>query len=300
MRWAITLLAVLAVLAAACGDDDTGSTEGTSPWSTAAAPASTEATEPPPPPPDLVALVLASEVAERLTPVPGESGEVTTDILPPDSAMRLMLEGYGVLDGFATVFANDDGSETIIVAAIAFASVAGASDALAALEDVRGDIDSAGGPVVVAATGDPLLGTCASIDMLEQDGSALVVWLNTSECHTWDKDSPVVDLACPAELAVGATAEVTVTVPTHYAPLTWQIDVDNFFWREGFQLELGEQTVTGETVTVSVTATGNAGSDADMKAVLFTFSDIEAFGGTYRVSGPRVEAVCTIPIVAGG
>lgn len=298
MRRFIAMLAVVALLATACGDDDTGSTEGTAPPSTAAT--STEAKEAPLPPPDLEALVLASDAAARLTPVPGESGEVTTNILPADSAMRLMLEGYGVQDGFATVFANDDGTETIIVAAIAFESVQGASDALAALEDLRGDIDSAGGPVVLAATGDPLLGTCASIDTLERDGSALIVWLNTSGCHTWDQESPEVELDCPAELAVGATADVIATVPTHYAPLTWATDEDNFFWIEGFQLELGEQTVSGETVTVAVTATTGAGGEADMKAVLFTFSDIQAFGGIYRVSGPRVEAVCTIPIVASG
>lgn len=297
-------LVALLLLFAACGDGATqqenlDDQETTVPSTSSRDSSTTEDTKPVV---DLASVVLASEAAlPGMSPVPGESGAVTADILPPGAQLRVLLDGFGVLDGHATVFAGDDGGETVVVAAIRFSTSQGAADAFVEFENIRSDIDSATGPVVFAVTGDPLLGSCASIDLLELADSVITVWLNTSACHGIDAEAPTSELLCPAELAVDEAAEVTVVVPSHYEPLTWQTDSDHLFWIEGYQLILGEQTETGQEVHMLVTVTDEfsvEGTFADLKAVFTTFSDIEAFGGTYRLGGPRVEAECTIAIVA--
>ena len=301
-RFAFGLVFVLVV--AACGDNDvaveTSAESGAAPTTTTTAPAAPTTTAPEAV--DLAEVVLSSELTERgLAPVTGESGEVTTDILPAGSALRSMLEDYGVLDGYAAVFATPGGGETIVVLAVRFETGDGAADALAEVERIRGELEGLPGPVILAATGEPLLGGCASIDRVERSGTVLNLWVDTTGCHTWDEESPETEIACPAELAVGDTAEAIVTVPAHYEPFTWQTDIDNFFWIEPYQLVLGPATVTGSEIRVPLSVTEERsvdGTDARLKAILFTYSDIPAFGGTYRISGPRVEAECTISIVA--
>jgi len=299
---------MLVIIASACGDNDPGvepttdSGTGPTPTTTAIPTPTTTTTTTTVEEVDLASVVLSSELTERgMAPVAGESGEVTTDILPAGSALRTMLEGFGVAEGYAAVFATEDGGETIAVAAVRFDTAAGAADAQAEVERIRSEIDSVPGPVILAATGEPLLGSCASIDRVQRSETIVTLWLNTTECHTWDEESPTTEIDCPAELAVGDTAEAIVTVPSHYEPLSWQTDADNFYWSEDYQLVLGEQTVTGEEIRVSISVTEERsveGTDADLRAILFTYSDIPAFGGTYRISGPRVEATCTISIVA--
>lgn len=305
-RPAFALIALLLVVAA-CGDDTqqpadstTVATSGTSATSTTVTTVSAEQpTTTPPEPVDLASIVTGAGVSfPGLSPVPGESGEVTTDIFPPDSPLRELLEGFGVSAGYATVFASEDGGQTVVVAAVEFSSSQGAADALAEFESVRDEIDATAAPFVLAVTGDPLLGSCASIDLLEQTDAVLTVWLDTSGCH--GEDAEIGELVCPPQLAVDGSAVVTVAVPSHYEPFAWHTDSDHLFWIEDSQLVLGEQTEIEQEVRLTITVTDEftvAGTDADLKAIFTTFSDITAFGDTYRLGGPRIEAECTIDIV---
>jgi len=238
-----------------------------------------------------------------MMPVAAESGEVTLDLLPSDSALRSLLEGFEVIEGYATVYASENGDETIVVAATRFRTETGASEALQEFQRIRGEIGSADGPFIAAVTGDPLIGTCASIDLLEAEGPVVTLWLNTSGCHSESTELPPGVLECPEQLAAGESGEVVIGVPTHYEPFTWEIGPNDVGWLDDWPISVVETIeidgAIGGSIVVDPEFSG-IDRDIQLSVIFYSHSQLEAFGGSYRLGGPRGEAECTIRVTQVG
>ncbi len=313
---------VSSLLLAVCGGDSAESPQTTSPTTrapdattdsaapnttamaqstTTAAPTTTEASTPAI---DLELVVNSTDLAPPgMTPVAAESGEITLDLLPPDSALRSLLGGFEVIDGYATVYASENGNETIIVAAARFRTEVGASESLQEFQRIRGEIGRADGPFIASVTGDPLMGTCASIDLLEADGPVVTLWLNTSDCHSERPELPPGVLECPEQLAAGESGEVVIVVPTHYEPFTWEIGPNDVGWLDDSPISVVEtieiEGAIGGSIFVDPDFSGRD-RDTQLSVIFYSHSQLEAFGGSYRLGGPRGEAECTIRVTKAG
>lgn len=165
-----------------------------------------------------------------------------------------MASGAGFVEAYAVLYAElEDSSAWTLGGAIRFSSVANteqfvsnvresAADLLALgagpllADELGGELlglslpGGAAGVLLEAATDDDgILGTCMTIEKLEQDDDVVVFWVDLSGCRAGDS---VVDaeLTCPAVLEAGSTGSATITTPVYTPPVTWQADPDTIEW----------------------------------------------------------------------